>query len=84
MSDEYTPTTADVESCYVYTGMNPDRSTITPAHEHVLRAEFDRWLAERDARIRAEVIDWFAHETFPYTINKAREHFGLTKGADRG
>lgn len=41
-------------------------------------------LVERDARIRAEVIDWFAHETFPYVVNKARAHFGLTKGADRG
>jgi hypothetical protein len=43
-------------------------------------------LAERDARIRAEVIDWIAGESdFSFEfVAAAREHFGLTKGADRG
>jgi len=34
------------------------------------------------AEAYSEVIDWFAHETFPYVVNKARAHFGLTKGAE--
>jgi hypothetical protein len=49
-------------------------------------------LVERDARIRAEVIDWIAGRirSIPHwwdvsrAVDDAREHFGLTKGADRG
>ena len=43
-------------------------------------------LVGRDARIRAEVIDWIAGESdFSFEfVAAAREHFGLTKGADRG
>lgn len=48
MSDEYTPTTEDVENCYVYAGLNPDGSTVAP--EHVLRAEFDRWVTQERAQ----------------------------------
>lgn len=45
-------------------------------------------LVERDARIRAEVIDWFESRAVDrYDLNwvaDARARFGLTKGADRG
>lgn len=39
-------------------------------------------LVDRDARIRAEVIDWI--EAIGWNQTTAREHFGLAKGADRG
>ena len=46
-------------------------------------------LAERDARIRAEVIEWaWSHIDDGLggraILTRAREHFGLSKGADRG
>ncbi len=45
-------------------------------------------LVERDARIRAEVIDWVKAEpegpVWRDFIERLEEHFGLTKGADRG
>lgn len=44
-------------------------------------------LTERDARIRAEVIDYLENWGLAYpedAIDSAREHFGLTKGASDG
>jgi len=40
-------------------------------------------LSERDAKVRAEVIDWIeAMGDGGSVYREAREHFGLTKGAD--
>ena len=48
MSDEYTPTTANVRNCYVYA--DPHDGTFRRAAE----AEFDRWLADVRAKAWAE------------------------------
>jgi rubrerythrin len=80
MSDEYTPTTDVVRDAYVR-GMR--QAFIASSGEHV--DEFDRWLAEHDTEVRAEVIDWIEPHAW-FAAGQAREHFGPTirKGADRG
>jgi hypothetical protein len=47
---EYTPTTDDVQVCYLYSQENPDGTFIKSQREH--DAEFDRWLDT----IKAEAI----------------------------
>lgn len=49
---DYTPSTEDVERCYVYADAN---SELNPGlAERKARAEFDRWYAAESARLRAE------------------------------
>ena len=47
---EYTPTTGNVQVCYLYSPENPDGTFIKSQREH--DAEFDRWLNE----VKAEAI----------------------------
>jgi hypothetical protein len=53
---EFTPTTTQVRDGYRYDPEAEYRDPITPHHEINGRA-FDRWLAERDRRVRSEAWD---------------------------
>ncbi len=61
--------------------------TLDAIHDNVLSRVPSEVLSERDAKVRAEVIDWIEGDNrglVNRAVSAAREHFGLTKGADRG
>ncbi len=54
MSD-YTPTTENIRSCYVYATEGYDGGLAIP--EQQSKAEFDRWLAAHDAEVASKAWD---------------------------
>lgn len=50
MSDDYTPTAADVRNHYAY-GCGPEHTW------DISRADFDRWLAAHDAEVIAAFVN---------------------------
>lgn len=61
---EYTPTTGNVQVCYLYSPENPDGTFIKSQREH--DAEFDRWLNEVRAEAIRSVARLTKHQEHPF------------------
>lgn len=57
MPSEYTPTTEQIRNAYVIDEADEYRDPISaPANRRANERYFDRWLAEHDARVKAEAV----------------------------
>jgi hypothetical protein len=61
MTDDYTPTTAEVRAVYASGSFMLTGPGYYEVDDERGAAEFDRWLAEHDRQVAHDAVDDFAH-----------------------
>jgi len=78
---EYTPRTESVRDAYCHAQQEILGERGHPAHER-FHAEFDRWLAEHDAQVKAKALEDVATKRWVCEVQSSGYHNGATCSPD--